>query len=116
LAVELLAPVADALVAVIAWVAEVFLALFRSFIRSVRFAFSPSFREAERERLKGQGPFYRVLHASWGAAAAIAFLCLVGALIYWLSRPPPTPAEACAKLELQQLAKCAQSIRYALPN
>lgn len=116
MAVEVLAPVADALVAVIAWVAEVFLALFRSCIRSFRFALSPSFREAERDRLRRRGLFYRLLHASWGFVAAIAFLCLLGALIYWLSRPPPTPAEACANLELQYLSNCAQAIRDAWPQ
>jgi hypothetical protein len=116
LAVEVLAPVAEALVAVLAWVAEVFLPVLRSCVRSLRFAFSPSFREAERERLKSRGRVYRAVHASWGVVTVIARLGLVGALIYGLSRPQPTPAEACAKLELQQLTKCAQAIGEALPK
>jgi len=116
LAVEVLAPVAEALVAALAWVAEASLALLRSCVRSLRFAFSPSFREAERKRLEGRGRVYRALHASWGVVAVVACLALVGALVYWLSRPPPTPAEACAKLELQRMSECAQAIREALPK
>jgi hypothetical protein len=116
LAVEVFAPIAEALGAVIAWIAEVLLMLLRSCVRSLRFAFSPSFREAERERLKGRGVVYRAVHASWGVAAVVSCFGLAGGLIYWLSRPQPTPAEACAKLELQQLSKCAQAIREALPK
>jgi hypothetical protein len=115
-AVEVLAPIAEALVAVLAWIVEVFLPLLRSCIRSLRFAFSASFREAERERLKDRGRVYRAVHASWGVATVVACFGLLGALIYWLSRPRPTPAEACAKIELQQLTKCAQAIKEALPK
>jgi len=56
------------------------------------------------------------VHVSWGAVAVVVCFGLVGALIYWLSRPKPTPAEACAKIELQQLTKCAQAIREAQPK
>ena len=116
MAVEVLAPVAEALVAVLAWIAEVFLALLRSCIRSLRFALSPPFRKAERERLESRGRVYRAVHATWGAVAVVACFGFLGALIYWLSRPQPTPAEACAKLELQQLTKCAQAIKEELPK
>jgi hypothetical protein len=116
LAVEVLAPLVDALAGVIAWLAEIVLALFRSCARSLRFAFSSSFRATEYERLKKRGPIYRALYGTWGVVAVAAFLILVGSLIYWASKPGPTPREACAKLELQQLAKCAQAIREAMPK
>ena len=116
MAVEVLAPVADALIAVIAWAAEVLLGLFRSCVRSLRYAFSPSYRETEHERLKDRGPFYRAAYASWGVIAVTGCVALMGAIIYWASLPRPTPAEACAKIKMQQLAKCVQAIREALPQ
>jgi hypothetical protein len=115
-AVEVLAPLVDALVGVIASAADFLLAVFRSCARSLRFAFSPSFRAAENERIKNRGAFYRAVYATWGAASVAGCLVLVGTLIYWASRPGPTPSEACAKIEFQQLAKCAQAIREALPK
>ena len=116
MAVEVLAPLVDALIAVIASMAEFALALLRSCFRSLRFAFSPSFRAAERERLSTRGPLYRVAYATWGIAAVAGLLALVGAIAYWASRPELTPREACAKLELQRLAGCAQAIREAMPK
>ena len=97
MAVEVLAPIAEALGAVIAWIAEVFMMLLRSCLRSLRFAFSPSFRQPERERLKGRGQVYRAVHACWGVVAVVSCFGLVGGLVYWLARPQPTPAEACAE-------------------
>jgi hypothetical protein len=116
LAVEVLAPLVDALSGVIAWLAEVVWALFRSCARSLRFAFSSSFRATEFERLENRGLIYRALYATWGVVAVAACFVLVGSLIYWASRPGPTPTEACAKLDLKQLAKCVQAIREAKPK
>jgi len=111
-----LAPLVDALAGVIAWLAEVVLALFRSCARSLRLAFSSSFRAAEYERLKNHGSIYRALYATWGVVAVATCFVLVGLLIHWTFKPEPTPTEACAKLELQQLAECAQAIREAMPK
>ena len=116
LAVEVLAPLVDALAGVIAWLAEIILVLFRSCARSLRFAFSRTFRATERERLRNRGPVYRALYATWGMVAVAACFVLLGSLIYWASKPGPTPAEACSKLELQHVAKCAQAIREAMPK
>jgi hypothetical protein len=116
LAAEVLAPLVDALAGVFAWLAEIVLALFRLCARSLRYAFSSSFRAAEYERLKNRGPIYRALYATWGVVAVAACFVIVGSLIYWASKPGPSPTEACAKLELQQLAKCAQAIREAMPK
>ena len=116
MAVDVLAPFADALIGVIAWIAEVLLALFHSCVRSLRYVFSPNFRATEQIRLEGRGRFYRAAYATWGVVAVAGLLSCVGALIYWASRPEPTPSEACTKIELQQLTKCAHAIREALPK
>jgi hypothetical protein len=116
LAVEVLAPFVDALVGVIAWVGELFLHLFASCIRSLRYAFSPEYRKAVNVRLEHRGSFYRLAYASWGLVAVVISFVAVAALIYWIAKPSPTPAEACSKLEWRQLSDCARAVREALPK
>jgi hypothetical protein len=116
LTVEVLAPIVDALIAVLAAIAELLLGLARCGARSVRYAFSPAYRETKHEQLRGRGLLYRAVYASWGVIALSAWIVLVASLIYWASTPEPTPAEACAKIELQQLAKCAHAVREAMPK
>ena len=116
MAVDVLAPFADALIGVIAWIAEVFLRLCRSCVRSLRYAFSSAYREAVDEQFKGRGSLYRAAFRAWGVVAVAACIVLLGAIIYWALAPQPTPAEACAKIELERLANCARAIREALPK
>ena len=112
MAVEVVAPLVEALIGVVALIAEWFLRLFASCVRSLRYAFSPSYRDTVNERLRVRGPLYRAAYASWGVVAVATCLAAVAAIIYWIAMPEPTPA--CSKIELRQLAECAQVLRQAL--
>lgn len=81
--VEVLAPLVDAIVGVIAFIADVFLTLFKSCVRSFRYAFSSTYRQETNEQIENRGLLYRAAYASWGVIAGLACVALVGAVIYW---------------------------------
>ena len=110
------ASLVDAIIGVIAFIGELLLRLFASCVRSLRYAFSSRFRQAENERLEGHGSLYRLGYASLGVFGVATFLAVLAGLIYWIAKPDPTPAEICSKLEWLQLSDCAQAVRDALPK
>jgi hypothetical protein len=116
LAVEVLAPFVDALIGVVAWVGELFLHLFASCFRSLRYAFSPEYRKTVDARLEHRGSFCRLAYASWGLVAVVISFLAVAALIHWIVKPVPTPAEACSKLEWRHLSDCARAVKETLPK
>ena len=113
---EVVAPLVDAIVGLIALIGELLLSLFSSCVRSLRYAFSREYRKSVDGRLSQHGSLYRIAYASWGIIAVAATLAAMAAFVHWLAKPGPTPAEACAELKWRQLSECAQAVREALPK
>lgn len=114
MAVEALAPLVEALTGVIAWIADLALLVFASCARSIRYAFSASYRETVNARLQNRGALYRAAYASWGIFAVACTFTLLALIAHRLLAPGPTPAEACARIELRQLSGCVQAVRESL--
>jgi len=113
-AVEALASLVDAIIGILAWIAGLFLRLVASCIRSLRYAFSPSYRRTVDERLQERGSIHRAAYASWGVVAVVACIVAVAAIISWIATPEPTPAEVCSKVGLRELSECVRALREAL--
>ena len=83
--VELCAAACEVALGAAAALADVAAVVVMASVRPWRHALSPSFRQAEREKLGARGLPFKVFYFAWGSVVLVATIALVIAAAWWVS-------------------------------
>jgi len=113
MALDALVALAEPLAYFFMGVVEVFARLLRPGIRSIRYAYSSTYRQKFLTELGERSTLYRTVYLTWGYFAAALWL----AALAWISYEIISYAfedKPCDRLDLDHAVKCAKEIKDVL--